>query len=579
MYQAKATDVRDVRYHSLRSLGLRRKLGMRRVAAARGLSEGSDVHSIRSRIAFLTVCSIMVTVLVISFISVIAVKSLGDNSSDETLALLCETGQKSLDSYLESVEQSVEAVSDYASADLATRPSGELDDHFAHVREVFDKTANKTRGVLTYYYRTDPTVEPYHEGFWYVDNGNGFEEHEVTDITKYDLDDTSRLVWFTIPRVLGEPVWQSPYITENLGTLVVSYDVPIYSHGVFFGVVGMEIDCSTLVDQVDDIVVHESGYAFVADGDRIVYHPSYGVMRGASRGLVPLPEALAADDTFIDYTFEGVEQRATWAALSNGMRLYVTVPLREIEAGWVRMAQVIVVAAVALLVIFAFVALRLADRITKPLGELTEWALKVDSGDYDVRPTYDGDDEVGILTRTFCQLMEHIKEHITNLNDLAYADALTLVRNKGAFDIFMANMQKRIDDGGKVDFGICVFDCNNLKIVNDQYGHDKGNVYLKRVCRLICEVFDHSPVFRTGGDEFVAILENVDYRDRDVLLERFDRMGNKMSAEAKEPWEKVSVARGVAVFEPDSDTYADDVVRRADKAMYEDKRRRKGNLA
>ena len=56
-------------------------------------------------------------------------------------------------------------------------------------------TASKTKGVLTYYYRIDPSVSSEINGFWYIDlNGQGFEEHEVTDITQYDVEDTSKLV-------------------------------------------------------------------------------------------------------------------------------------------------------------------------------------------------------------------------------------------------------------------------------------------------------------------------------------------------------------------------------------------------
>jgi len=535
------------------------------------------VRSIRARITLLTVCSIVVTTVLISLISVVAVKSLGDSSSDQMLQLLCETGQKSLDSYLESVEQSVDAVSDYASADFAVHGDKDLTGHLERVSEVFEKTAVTTHGVLTYYYRIDPAFNPDEAGFWFVDMGRGeFAAHEVTDITEYNVEDTSSLVWFTVPRATGQAVWQPPYITENLGALVISYNEPIYWDGVFVGVVGMEIDVDTLVDQVDDIVVLETGYAFVADEDKIIYHPAYGSFRYLEQDTAALPAELRTTESFVNYRYDGVKRRATWMPLSNGMRLYVTVPREEIDAGWHRMALMICVVSAVLLGAFVFVALRFAEQITKPLVELTEVALKVDQGDYDVELSYDGKDEVGILTRTFRQLIAHIKEHITNLNDLAYADALTSVRNKGAFDIYQANMQKRLDDDGRLSFAICVFDCNNLKQINDQYGHDKGDIYLKTSCRLICDVFDHSPVFRTGGDEFVAILENVDYRDRDELIARFDMLSHEISEAASNPWDAVNTARGIAVYDPESDSFVEDVTRRADKAMYEDKRRPKG---
>ena len=46
-----------------------------------------------------------------------------------------------------------------------------------------------------------------------------------------------------------------------------------------------------------------------------------------------------------------------------------------------------------------------------------------------------------------------------------------------------------------------------LKLINDTYGHEKGDIYLKTACNAICDVFRHSPVFRMGGDEFAVLLQ------------------------------------------------------------------------
>lgn len=165
-----------------------------------------------------------------------------------------------------------------------------------------------------------------------------------------------------------------------------------------------------------------------------------------------------------------------------------------------------------------------------------------------------------------------MKTHIRNLNDLAYADALTSLHNKGAFDIMIQNMQTQVSEPGQsLEFAICIFDCNNLKRINDQTGHDKGDVYLKETTAIICKVFDHSPVFRIGGDEFAAVLLNDDFQKREELLAQFDELCAKKRAGESEPWEQVDVARGMAVYDPKEDESVNDVVRRADKLMYDHK--------
>lgn len=118
-------------------------------------------------------------------------------------------------------------------------------------------------------------------------------------------------------------------------------------------------------------------------------------------------------------------------------------------------------------------------------------------------------------------------------------------------------------------------DCDNLKTVNDKYGHDKGDMYIKTASQLICCVFKHSPVFRIGGDEFAVVLQNEDFQNREELTGLFEKNTNEICASAENVWEQVSVSLGMAEYDPESDTSVDDVIHRADKTMYENKRVRK----
>lgn len=161
------------------------------------------------------------------------------------------------------------------------------------------------------------------------------------------------------------------------------------------------------------------------------------------------------------------------------------------------------------------------------------------------------------------------------LNRQVFVDALTRVRNKGGYDQNIQQLQSRIDQGEVLEMAIGVFDCDNLKGINDQYGHDKGNLYLQASSNLICRVFQHSPVFRIGGDEFVAVLMGEDYENRDALLRQFEEKQAAMSASAQNGWERVSVSCGLAVYDPLLDISLKELARRADQLMYENKRARK----
>ena len=530
------------------------------------------IHSIKTKILLMTTCAILVVVLVATFSGILVIRNVGNSSAEQMLFLLCESGEKNLDHYFTSVEQSVEMVSAYVESDLDGLDEAHLQAHLARVDDIFKKLTYKTFGVLTYYYRIDPTVSTTAKGFWYVNlDGEGFREHEVTDITLYDTSDTDALVWFTVPKATGEPIWLPPYITDNLDVRVISYNVPVYYEGQFVGVIGIEIDYSTMAQQVDNISLYENGYAFINDKDgNIIYHPRIDVTTMKEQPKVP--DGLISEEQFVRYEYEGVEKLAVWRTLSNGMRLNVTVPTKEINALWLTWSIWIVIAFILLLIIFVFLITHFSEHITRPLRNLTEAAEQMDGGNYDCQLEYDGKDEVGILTRTFKKLTAHLKTYISDLNDLAYADALTSVHNKGAFDIYMRDMQTRADSEEETpNFAVCIFDCNNLKTVNDQNGHDKGDLYLKEAAKIICEVFRRSPVFRIGGDEFAAVLVNDDYANRETLIRTFDEACAGKREASPVIWEQVDVAYGMAVYDPNEDESVSDVVRRADKLMYKNK--------
>ena len=532
------------------------------------------MRSIRTKITILTLFAIVAVLISTTVLSVKSIRDLGSSSANQILFLLCEEGQKNLDAHFKSVEQSVETISGYVESDLANTDIEDLEGHIERVRDIFEKTAKNTSSILTYYYRIDPAVSDSAKGFWYVNlDENGFTEHEVTDITLYDTNDQSSLVWFTVPKFTGSSVWLPPYVTDNLDVYVISYNVPIYKEGIFIGVIGIEIDYNTIVDPVDSIELYDNGYAFINDDEgNIIYHPHMDLKDLTGENKPKVPDGLLSADKYIRYSYDGVEKQAVWLPLCNGMRLNVTVPMNEINENWHWLIKQLFIASAILLMIFATLTFRVTKHITDPLRKLTKAAAQVDKGIYDVELDYDGNDEIGILTKTFKGLIDHLKKQIKELNDLAYSDPLTDVHNKGAFNIYIDRIEEKIaEDRESAEFAICIFDCNDLKQINDKYGHKKGDMYLKSAVSLICKVFSHSPVFRVGGDEFAVIIQNENYINREELASEFFEKAAEISDFSDNEWEKVKVAAGIAVYDPKTDRCAEDVIRRADYLMYQNK--------
>lgn len=538
------------------------------------------MNSIRTKFTLLTVCAIIVALSITTFIGAVSIKNLGHSDADKMLQLMCRTGALNLEAYFDSVEDSVKAVSKLVQKSVDGVSDDQLHRHVERARNLFGQVADHTNGVLTYYYRIDPALSKTVKGFWNVNlDGKGFQEHEVTDITQFDTNDTSRLVWFTVPKATKKGLWLPPYFTENLDVKVISYNAPVFWNDRFIGVIGMEIDYQTLAREVENIRLFENGYAFILDAKgNFVYHPQMYSTALPGHKLPDPPKELRSESHHIHYHYNGVDRAADWVALSNGMRLYVSVPISEINSSWQKLVRDSILASLLVLLLVSLFTMRFAGHITKPLLDLTEAAKEVDKGNYDFKLDYNKNDEIGILANTFRQLSAHVKEHISNLDRKAHVDALTSVRNKGAFTAYIKNLQENLDSSEEpMEFALGIFDCDDLKKINDHYGHDKGDIYLKTASRLICRVYQHSPVFRIGGDEFAVVLQKEAFRNRDALFSQFREAGEEICKNAKNEWEQVRVTLGLAVYDPETDDSVADVARRADQLMYENKRIRKAH--
>ena len=201
-------------------------------------------------------------------------------------------------------------------------------------------------------------------------------------------------------------------------------------------------------------------------------------------------------------------------------------------------------------------------------------------------------DEIGDLYDSMKQMESDMNDYYTNLyaakqeiiatreeadrmNELANADALTGVRNKRSYDLETQKLEEQRKKKD-IEFAIAIIDLNYLKQINDRYGHEMGDLAIRKICDIICDIFEHSPVFRYGGDEFVVILKDRDLLHADELRKRFlDQLETLSENTSLKPWEKVSAAIGIARFVPGRDRTVEDTFRHADEEMYRMKKEMK----
>ena len=167
---------------------------------------------------------------------------------------------------------------------------------------------------------------------------------------------------------------------------------------------------------------------------------------------------------------------------------------------------------------------------------------------------------------------EKLKKRLVQAQSQAYIDSLTGIKNKHAYLEAEKRLDRQIAEHSMPPFAILVMDMNDLKQVNDTAGHQAGDQFIRDACRIICNIFKHSPVFRIGGDEFAVIAQG---EDHECLGERLGTMRahNEKALQSG----GVVIACGMAKFSGENDTCAAAVFERADKNMYENKKELKLN--
>ena len=160
---------------------------------------------------------------------------------------------------------------------------------------------------------------------------------------------------------------------------------------------------------------------------------------------------------------------------------------------------------------------------------------------------------------------------MNRLENKAYLDTLTGLKNRTAYYDYNQVINKKMDDG-RADYSILMIDINFLKRMNDEYGHEQGNLYLQGAAELIRKHFGDEHLYRIGGDEFVIILEGKAQEGIEDKIRAFkDEIARLKEDDSLQPWEKVSAAVGIARYVKGEYSEMEEVLRKADEAMYADK--------
>jgi diguanylate cyclase (GGDEF)-like protein len=181
-------------------------------------------------------------------------------------------------------------------------------------------------------------------------------------------------------------------------------------------------------------------------------------------------------------------------------------------------------------------------------------------------------DEIEEITAKMQVMHSQMKQYIAYARAKAYLDGLTGVGNSLAYVEMQGRINREIGEG-KADFHVVVYDINDLKKVNDKYGHSEGDMIIRAAASAVTDAFGIRHTFRIGGDELLAVAEKTSDAKVIEKLASVELSLARYNDErrAQGGYADLSLSAGFSGFRPDQDSCFHDVFVRADEKMYEQK--------
>lgn len=182
----------------------------------------------------------------------------------------------------------------------------------------------------------------------------------------------------------------------------------------------------------------------------------------------------------------------------------------------------------------------------------------------------------GVFALMAIVLAVYLFRRISNplYRDFANTDYLTGIQNRNAFELYMRNLQAKETCH---NYGFISIDLNDLKVINDTLGHLTGDMYIS-ICTNLFKTFESKEclLYRIGGDEFVFIVTNVNTQKIADLKNNIIKSVKLHNQNAEM---QISIAVGEAVYDAKIDEDLSATLKRADQAMYDNKKIMKKHIA
>lgn len=392
------------------------------------------MKSIKTKITLSILLCTLISSVFVGFLSISDSRQVSNANAEQILALTAQKKSIEIESMITAIEQSVDTLSSLALEKLDFSKFAGNDSYVAaYTDSIMNdvlKFGESTSGAITAYVRYNPDFTDPVSGIFYTrsNTAEDFTSITPTDFTMYDKTDLAHVGWYYIPVQNGAPLWMDPYLNENINVFMISYVVPLYVDGTSVGIIGMDIDFTTLTDMVFETDVFPSDCAFLYNADgHIAAHPSLetGADLSAINGLESIRASLLDPEkagTALHFHSDGTAKTLVFYPLSNGMYLALCSLDSEIRTSANQLSLQILIAIFICMIICIALSLIIGRNIANPIRLVTDIVRQ--SSELNFRRTehdtllHRQKDETGVMAAAVNEMRQALRNMVDDMEQI-----------------------------------------------------------------------------------------------------------------------------------------------------------------